>query len=285
MQRILSTYRYVNQSLVPELLAEIARAGISGIEIFCDASHFNYRSALAVRELAGALEEHGLALQSLHAPTERSSDPGYRGGVPLSISDPERIRRLDAVDEVKRALEVAERIPFRYLVQHMGSGRQDADRRKLDAAFTSLEHLAVFAKQRGVTIALENKPDELGSPATLVQFIKETHLNMLRFCFDTGHAHVEPGVAAGFELMRESVVTTHIHDNQGGKDEHLLPYDGSIDWDTTLGAFASAPEPLPLVFELKERTTGAPSLDEIRAVCDRLEKQLDEKGAGAARAD
>jgi len=285
MQRILSTYRYVNRPLAPELLAEVARAGISGIEIFCDASHFNFRSAQAVRDLASVLEERGLGLHSLHAPTERSSDSGYRGGTPLSISDPERIRRLDAVDEVKRALEVAERIPFRYLVQHMGSGRQEADRRKLDAAFTSLEHLAVFAKQRGVTIALENKPDELGSPATLVHFIKETHLNLLRFCFDTGHAHVEPGVAAGFELMSERVVTTHIHDNHGEKDEHLLPYDGSIDWDATLGSFASAPEPLPLVLELKERAPGTPSLDEIRAVYDKIENRLDEKGAGAARAD
>jgi len=281
MQRILSTYRYVNQPLAPELLAEIARAGIPAIEVFCEASHFNYCSAQAVRELGGALEECGLTLQSLHAPTERSSASGYRGGVPLSISDPERIRRLDAVDEVKRALEVAERIPFRYLVQHMGSGRQEADPRKFDAAFTSLEHLAVFAKQRGVTIALENKPDELGSPASLVKFIRETHLSLLRFCFDTGHAHVESGVADGFELMRERVVTTHVHDNHGEKDEHLLPYEGSIDWDAMLGAIAGAPEPLPLVLELKERAPGAPALDEIRAVYDKLERQLDGKGAGA----
>lgn len=284
MQRILSTYRFVNQPLTPELLAAIAQAGIPGLEIFCASGHFNYRSAQGVRELADALQEYCVELHSLHAPTERDSASGNRGGVPLSISDPERIRRLDAVDEVKRALEVAERIPFRYLVQHMGSGRQEADPRKFDAAFTSLEHLTVFAKQRGVTIALENKPDELGSPASLQQFVKETHLHLLRFCFDIGHAHVEFGVAPGFELMRERVVTTHIHDNHGEKDEHLLPYEGSIDWDNALGALASAPEPLPLVLELKERAPGAPAFDEIRAAFDKIERQLDEKGAGATRA-
>jgi sugar phosphate isomerase/epimerase len=284
MYRVLSTYRYVNQPLTAELLDGIAQAGIPGLEIFCASSHFDYRRAQSVREVASALEEYGLELHSLHSPTERDSASGHQSGVSISISDPERIRRVDAVDEVKRALEVAERIPFRYLIQHMGSGRQAADPRKFDAAFNSLEHLVAFAKERGVTIALENKPDELGSPASLQQFVKDTHLNQLRFCFDTGHAHIESVVGPGFEVMRERVVTTHIHDNHGEKDEHMLPYEGSIDWDAALGAFASVIEPLPLVLELKERAPGAPALDEICAAFDKLEKHLDEKSAGAARA-
>jgi sugar phosphate isomerase/epimerase len=283
MHRILSTYRYVNQPLTAELLGSIAQAGIPGVEIFCASSHFNYRAAQSVREVASALEEYGLQLHSLHSPTERDSESGHQSGVSISISDPERIRRLDAVDEVKRALEVAERIPFRFLIQHMGSGRQAADPRKFDAAFNSLEHLIVFAKQRGVTIALENKPDELGSPESLQQFVKDTHLNQLRFCFDTGHAHIESGIGPGFELMRERIVTTHIHDNHGDKDEHLLPYEGSIDWAAALGAFASATEPLLLVLELKERAPGVPAFDEICAAFDKIEKHLDEKSAGAAR--
>ena len=109
MQRVLSTYRYVHQPLAALLLAEFARAGIGGLEVFCSPLHFDYRSPQTVRELAGALSEHGIALHSLHSPTERELAPGRQSGVPLSISDPERIRRVDAVDQVKRALEVAER--------------------------------------------------------------------------------------------------------------------------------------------------------------------------------
>jgi sugar phosphate isomerase/epimerase len=283
MQRILSTYRYVKHPLVPELLAEIAQAGVQGIEIFCASGHFDYRSPQAVRELGSALEEHGLRLQSLHSPTERDISPGRESGATIEISDTERIRRVDAVDEVKRALEVAERIPFRYLVQHMGHGRQMANPRKFDAAFNSLELLVVFAKQRGVTIALENTPGELGSPASLEQFIRETHLRELRLCFDIGHAHIEAGVEPSFEIMRERVATTHLHDNHGEKDEHLLPYEGTIDWDAALRAFSAAPEPLPLVLELKEQAGGAPALGEIRALFDRLEKQFEEKRARSAR--
>jgi len=282
MQRILSTYRYVNQPLLPELLASIRSAGIGAIEVFCGSGHFSYGSPQMVRELAGRLAEYGIRLQSLHAPTERGSGAGRSGGAPISISDPERIRRVDAMDEVKRALEVAETIPFRYLIQHMATSRQAVDPRTLDAAFSSMEHLVLFAKQRGVVIAMENTPNEFGSPESLVQFIKQTRLNDLRFCFDLGHAHIGEGVAAGLELMRDRIVSVHVHDNHGETDDHLLPFDGTIDWDAALAALTAAPESPALVLELKERSPGVPSLEQIRTAFDRLEKHLDEKGVSAA---
>lgn len=283
MQRILSTNLYRNQALTPELLSQISGAGVSAVEVFCDSFHFGYASAQAVRELASALGGTGLALHSLHAPAERDKGSGRGSGVPISIADPERIRRQDAVDEMKRALEVAETIPFRFFVLDLATGHQAADPRKFDAAFNSLEILSIFAKHRGVTIALQNNPNEIGSPASLVQFVKETRMNALRFCFDTGHAHIEGGVVAGFHTMRDLAVTAHIHDNHGEKDEHLLPWDGTIDWDAALGEFAAASEPLPLVLELKEAPSAAVSLDPIRAVFDKIEKHFDEQGAGSAR--
>lgn len=283
MQRILSTYRFINQPLGSAMLAEIAAAGFSGVEVFCAPQHFSYREPQAIRELGDALGEHRLALHALHSPTERDLAPGRESGVPISISDPERIRRLDAVDEIKRALDVAERIPFQFLVQHIGHGRQMADPRKLDAAFTSLENLSMFAKARGVIIALENTPDELGAPASLQHFIVETHLHDLKLCFDIGHAHAEDGVIAGFEAMRERVATAHIHDNHGDKDEHLLPFDGTIEWDAALRAMAGLPQPLPFVFEMKAQGAAGPTLGQIRAACDKLEEKFDSLGTGAAR--
>ena len=284
MQRILSTYRFVNQPLTPATLEAIAQAEIPCVEVFCASNHFAYRNPQTLRELAGALADYGLTLHSLHAPTERSVSAVRESGFPISISEPERVRRQDAVDEVKRALEVAETIPFRYLIQHFGSSRQAADPRSFDAAFGSLEHLAIFAKHRGVTIALENTPSEVGAPASLQRFIKETHLRDLRFCFDIGHAHLDGGVDANFALMRDLVVTTHIHDNHGEKDEHLLPYEGSIDWDAALAALSGAAEMPAMVFELKEQAAGGPALDQIRAAFDKVEKNLDKKGARSSRA-
>jgi sugar phosphate isomerase/epimerase len=281
MQRILSTYRFLNQQLNNALLGEIAAAGFAAVEVFCAPHHFNYSDPQSVRELGDALREHKLALHSLHAPTERDLSPGRESGVPLSISDPERIRRLDAVDEIKRALEVIEKIPCKYLIQHIGHGRQAADPRKLDAAFTSLENLAMFAKARGVTIALENTPSELGSPSVLYKFLVDTHLHDLKLCFDIGHAHIEEGVGPSFEAMKNHLVSSHIHDNHGDKDEHLLPFDGTIDWDSALRGFVDAPQLIAMVFEIKGQGVTPPSLDQISAACNKIEEKLSGMQAGA----
>ena len=60
MQRVLSTYRFVNQPLGAALLAEIAQAGFSAVEIFCASQHFSYRDPQRVRELGDALGEYRL---------------------------------------------------------------------------------------------------------------------------------------------------------------------------------------------------------------------------------
>jgi sugar phosphate isomerase/epimerase len=165
----------------------------------------------------------------------------------------------------------------------MGHGHQSTDPRKLDAAFTSLETLSMFAKARGVTIALENTTDELGSPSSLQHFIADTHLHDLKLCFDSGHAHLEDGVTASFDAMRDRIVTTHIHDNHGEKDEHLLPFEGTLDWDSALAAFARMAPPLPMVFELKAQQNAAPQIDQIRAAFDKFEEKLSTQGTEAER--
>jgi len=288
MQRVLSTYLFTHRKLTPALLADIARASIPAVELFCDRTHFDYRAAQDVRELADWLPGHDLTVHSIHAPTDRDLSPGRESGAPISICDLERLRRLDAVDEIKRALDVAEVIPFRYLVQHLGTSRESPDPRKWDAAFSSLEHLVVFAKQRGVTIALENTPGELATPANLRHFVEETRLHDLRLCFDTGHAHMDEGVERSFETMRELVVTTHVHDNHGEKDEHLLPYEGSINWEAALKALAApVAGGLPIVLELREQTTQAEQtsvtsgLQAAKGVFERFEQALTRTSAGA----
>jgi sugar phosphate isomerase/epimerase len=277
MMRTLSTYLFIKRKLTPALLTDIARHGIGAVEIFCARAHFNYHSPDVVREVAGAFRDHNLKLHALHAPAERDFNPMHESGAPLSICDPERMRRLEAVDEIKRALDVAEFIPFPYLVQHIGSSRDTADSRRFDAAFSSIEHLHVFAKERGVTLALENTPGELATPTHLRQFIIDTRLTDLRLCFDIGHAHMGDGVLASLEPMREFLATSHIHDNNGLKDEHLLPYEGTIEWKSALPAL---PKELPLVLELKEKPAYADpaptsvALSAARSVFDRMERAL-----------
>ena len=173
---------------------------------------------------------------------------------------------------MKRALEVSEAIPFRFLVLHLGAGREAADPRRLEAATNSLEHLCLYAKQRSVILAIENMTGEYASPSALRQFVADTRLHDLRLCFDTGHAHLWEGVRPAFDAMRDLVVTTHLHDNSGERDDHLFPYQGSIDWDAALAALATAEQELPLVLEVRESPADAKPLQAAVAAFERLER-------------
>jgi sugar phosphate isomerase/epimerase len=285
MQRILSTYLFVSKKLTPELVALVHGAGFQAIELFASRGHFDYAVTQDVRGLAHILADNRLQLASLHAPTSRDFGPNREGGTPLSITEVERVRRIEAMDELKRAIDIAEDLPFSRMILHMGGPRDTADPRKRDAAFSSLEHLVLHAKHVGVTICVENTTSEMGDPAYLRTFVEETRLTGLRFNFDIGHAHLADGpederVATSFEAMREHIVSAHIHDNLGDKDSHLLPHDGSIDWPEALKLFRFLPGgEIPLTLELKEKTgPDATSLsDQIAAAAkslDRLEEDL-----------
>jgi sugar phosphate isomerase/epimerase len=285
MQRILSTYLFISKKLNRELLVQIHGAGFQGVEIFATRSHFDYASKPDVHAIARALADNHLQLGSLHAPTSRDVNVNREGGSPLSVTEVERVRRIEAMDELKRVIDVAEDLPYARLILHMGGSRESADPRKRDAAFSSLEHLVLHAKHVGVTICVENTTSEMGAPSYLRSFVDETRLTGLRFNFDVGHAHLSEDpegerIAKSFEPLKDLVASAHIHDNHGDKDEHLPPFEGTIDWAGTVKLLRSAPSrDLPLTLELKEKSgQEAPSLTEQLNAgfksLDRLEEEF-----------
>ena len=86
MQRVLSTYLFVNHKLTAALVGEAARAGVSAIELFCSRGHFDYRSGDDARELASWLAGNNLTLHSIHSPTTAISIP--RGKAALRFRFP-----------------------------------------------------------------------------------------------------------------------------------------------------------------------------------------------------
>src|SRR5216684_1029933 len=282
MNRLLSTYLFVSRKLTPELLGQISDAKFQGLEIFCTRSHFEYSVKSEIRAMAGALEAHHLQLVSLHAPTGRDLSPMRESGTPLSICEVERVRRIEAMDEFKRVIDVADDLPYARLILHMGGSRETADPRKRDAALSTLEHLILHAHHAGVTICVENTTSEMGDPAYLRSFVDETRLTGLRFNFDIGHAHLselpeDERLEKGFSPLRDLVSSVHLHDNHGDKDEHLPPFDGTIDWPAAVKLLKTAPDAdLPLVLELKEKTgaeapSAAEQLAAARKSLDRFE--------------
>jgi sugar phosphate isomerase/epimerase len=155
------------------------------------------------------------------------------------------------MDEIKRALEIAEQIPFRFLVQHLGPSGESFNDRKFEAAMTSVEHLRAFAKPLGVRILLENIPNELCTPDKLVEFIQTSHFDDVGVCFDFGHAHITSNVVEAFEILKNHIRSTHVHDNAGDRDSHLWPGKGTIDWKQAMELLRAAPHTPPVLLEIE----------------------------------
>ncbi|HXE91788.1 MAG TPA: sugar phosphate isomerase/epimerase [Terriglobales bacterium] len=255
----MSTYVYVTQRLHPGLLDSLVRGGAEAIEIFCARGHLDYTNRAHVREIASWFWSSGVPLNSMHSPMFCDYEWGRSGAPPINPVDPDRKRRVEAMDEIKRALEVAEQIPFRFMVQHMGIGGEAYDARKFEAGLSSIEHLRAFARPLGVTLLVENIPNELSTPARLLEFLTAGHFDDLGVCFDVGHAHLADGVEAAFEMLKSRIQSTHVHDNARDRDSHLWPGEGSVDWNQAMALLRSAPQAPPLLMEIEgEGKTGIP---------------------------
>jgi len=174
------------------------------------------------------------------------------------------------MDEVKRALEIAEQIPFRFLVQHLGLPNESFSEKKFESAMTAIEHLRAFAKPLGVRILLENIPNELSTPERLVEMIHAAHFDDVGICFDFGHAHMMSSVSEAFAILRTQICSTHVHDNAKVQDSHLWPGQGTIDWKQAMELLRSAPQTPPLMLELGEDEKLNP-LEKLSATFEKLE--------------
>jgi len=182
---------------------------------------------------------------------------------------------LTFIDEIKRALDIAEVIPFRYLIQHLGVSQEEYDEHKVDAAFTALEEINLFARERGVEVLLENIPNQLSSAERLLTFLELTHLNM-NFCLDVGHANMREGVSTAYTILKGRIRSTHLHDNNGKEDSHLWPFfsdGGTIDWEKTMELLRSGGSQYPLLLELRDSPEFPlpQSIEIVKQIFERLE--------------
>ena len=279
LNHALSTHFFVNHRLTVALLSKIQQAGIPAVEIFCARQHLDYRNKTQITEMGHWFRDSGMQLHSLHSPMYNDEIWGRSGPhAVVTITEPVKARRLEMVDEIKRAIEIAEIIPFKYLIQHVGVGGEEFEMRKFDAAFAALEELKLFAGQRGVEILLENIPNQLSSAERLLTFEELTHIG-LNYVFDTGHAHMGEGVAKAFGLMKDKIRSTHVHDNDGRNDTHLVPFvseGGTIDWKETMDLLRSRQANFPLLLELKEKPEISNPLEAVERCFAGLESQTNE---------
>ena len=203
MRRAMSTLIYARRErLHPGLLDQMVSGGAEAIEIFAARGHFNYSDRQHVRQIANWFRSTGVTFHSMHSPMYSDEEWGRSGAPPVNIASVEKLQRVAATDEIKRAIEVAEQMPFQFLVQHVGIGHEEADEHKMDAAMNSLEHLHAFAKPLGVQLLVENITNELSTPETLLDLLHAGRFDDIGVCFDVGHAHIMSSVPQAFAVVK-----------------------------------------------------------------------------------
>jgi sugar phosphate isomerase/epimerase len=274
MNHVLSTHLFANHRLTTVWLEKIWQAGIPAVEIFCARQHIDWRDRAQIGDLAAWFRDSSLELHGMHSPIFTDDVWGRSGPHSIvTIAEPTKSKRVAMVDEIKRAIEVAEQIPCKYLIQHIGVAEEEYDDHKAEAAFTALEEINLFARQRGVEVLLENIPNGFSTSDRLEMFLRATHLN-LNYCFDTGHANMTEGVEEAYLRMKRRIRSTHVHDNNGKADTHLFPLSegGSIDWKSAMELLRTHPDQYPLLLELREVADMQHPIDEVLKAFDQLEK-------------
>ncbi|MEI9814312.1 MAG: sugar phosphate isomerase/epimerase family protein [Acidobacteriota bacterium] len=274
MQHALSTHLFVNHRLTTVWLDRIWDAGIPLVEIFCARQHLDYRDKAQISELGHWFRDSELKVHSIHSPMYTDEIWGRSGPhTIITITEPIKAKRFEMIDEIKRTLEIAETVPYRFLIQHLGVTGEEFDERKIDAAFSALEEIMLFGRQRGVEVLLENTPNRLASAERLLTFLELTHLQ-LNVCLDLGHAHMNEGVENAYKMLKPRIRSTHIHDNNGTDDSHLFPLigeGGTIEWTKAMKLLRSAPEQYPLLLELREVDGMEHPIKQAKTILERLE--------------
>lgn len=158
----------------------------------------------------------GLLYEALHAPRENINDLWETGE-----------KGEDVVKMLCESVDLAASCGIPIVITHLSS-KENAPH-VTDAGLLRFDQFVQHAGKKGVKIAVENQR-KLGNISTVLEIYGKD--SPVGFCWDTGH---EACFAFGREylpLFGDRCIFTHVHDNncRYNVDEHLLPFDGQIDF-------------------------------------------------------
>jgi sugar phosphate isomerase/epimerase len=283
-----STHLYHEERLQKAHLLEIAAHGFEVVEVFATRSHFDYHEPAAIQSLSAWLTESNLVLHSVHAPI---TDVFLNGKVQRTFSTATRNReeRKATLHEIASALNIAKTVPFKFLVVHLGvpvAQHPAADDNDRDAAIRSVAEIHGMAEPLGVRVALEVMGNGLSTAPDLIEILERSFESTdLGICMDVGHAHILGDAAEAIETASEYLVTTHIHDNRRQSDDHLVPFQGSINWAAAIMALEKIGYDGVLMYEVKNEQSAQAVLGRAVAARRQLESLMTTAGSWEPGAD
>ena len=201
----------------------IREAGFEVIAIGASPTRPGYTTAAGRAEIRQLVAQHGLAIDSVHAPFPE-------GDRLFSLDEAER---LESIRQCQLALDAAAELDGKIVVIHLlvpyDIPDGEARSQMIDHGHRSVEALADHAAARGVKLALENG-QRLRYDQVLIGLLNEFDVPHVGLCYDSGHENVQGTCFDLLERFGHRLLTFHIHDNEGA-DTHTLPGEGTTDWE------------------------------------------------------
>lgn len=121
----------------------------------------------------------------------------------------------------------------------------------IDRVLSVSEALNTLCCKHTVRIAFENLRDVPSfNTKTLMPFVKRLDPRWFGFCFDTGHANLTGFDTLDTQLFLSRMISIHLSDNFGTKDDHMIPFTASIDWNKAMDMIGRSSYTGPLTLEV-----------------------------------
>lgn len=195
----------------------------------------------------------------------------------LDIPDPE-LRKTMIARHIA-AMKLARSFGSKTYTVHIGAWAYCTLRipvpKLMKLAKEAMEQLVPEAEKTGIVIAVENSFEPSNTPGCVLDIVRHFDGNpAVGVCYDTGHANMmapadwkkpenypdyqihnwsETGIVTvpdAVEQLQPYIVTTHIHDNDGYRDLHGMPFDGTIDWNALMPKLRACPRMLEFQTEV-----------------------------------
>jgi sugar phosphate isomerase/epimerase len=206
----------------------IREAGFTHISIGAKLEHSDYLENEGVRDIKAMVNDQGLGVCSIHTPF----------GKDLDISSPQQDVSDHTVELYKRCIDATQFLSAGVVIFHP-TAYMNSDHLAVrkNVVVKNVQDLLEYIGNTGVKIAVENDSYEPANDV-LSHSLNEIADPGYGFCYDSSHDNLVGRPLALLNEYGHRLLTTHISDNHGKKDDHILPFEGSYDWDRFCGVFS-----------------------------------------------
>ena len=243
------------------------------------------------------MEEVVALSEALQLPISQSHTPFYNALIPEN----ERAKVWEPM--IERAIIASGMAKVPWIVMHPGTYPDDhvdfreSKRRNYEYFMPKLE----LADKVGCGIAIENMADDYGSGRSahrrplgtycsthvdLCELVDSLNVPNVGICWDFGHAQLM-GIdqREALRYMGKRLKATHVADNNGAKDDHILPFQGTVDWRKVLPVLTEIGYEGDLTYEIHASTSRLPDelVDPMAKVCHEVGRYLLALAKGEAK--